>query len=676
MSKQGEQLVGSLFFLLFVVVGWGPYLFATATSGIYLAPVVLLGGFFALCAAGFVYDAAERLFGTGKGIYAAAIFVSFPSAAIIFSEPPFIAETSVMFVTAANVWFAARATEEQSREAMFFMAILSAVPLAVFGLWPPAFLPLLSLFILRKQTNASARALLITVGIAFLGLTAKSLLQFDLPEIMEQQPDLALTLKESAFLAAPWIGFIIAALFVKTAWARGVVICAAVLTLLHVLLDGEWVGLVGAASPLLALSVTAVILRWFHAQSEAGLRAVRYSALPLVLALVGLFVVRVTEPDVILDSRNHVIVGLVIATLLIVSAVKDGRRWMFALHVVAGLHIGVLWWYFWPENIDPAILESTVDLLPFLIAAGVIARGVVAWIYGRRMPRHLRQEGARHRFEEAVFRKFSNVRRKSWEGEPVSVTPADAGSVRFAIFGDVTGSESPFASRKTGYYAFQKIIEAIAARRPDFTVSTGDLATGATQLAYRRVRVLLRKLPFPIVVTPGNHDVVHYNKVHAQFFHALFGSDHGDITVGQVRLILINNALGTIMDEQWKWLDQTFAKPSEAEFTLVFCHKPVFDPREDAFYGMEVRSHAERLHELFKKHSVSAVFSGHIHSLLHLEKDGVTYVISGGGGSKLKSAEDTHHYLWCVATTSGVTVTAYGIESSEPLLTLNLSKAS
>ena len=610
----------------------------------------MLGGFFAILAVGFTYDAAEKLFGVGKGIYAAAALATFPPAAMVFSEPPFLAETSLMFVTAATIWFAARATREQSRESLFFIAILSAIALAVFGFWPPAFLPLLSLFILRKQAGVGAGVIFIATATALLGLAAKNVLPLDLPEIMGQQPDLALTSYEAVLLNAPWFGFAIVALFVKTEWARAVIIGSALLALLHAQFNGEWIGAIGAASPLLALGVTAAVLRWFHVETEGGLRAVRWCVLPLVLAFVGLFVARITESDAILVSRNHAVIGLVIATLLIASAVKDGRRWMFALNAIAGLHIGALWWFYWQDNSYAENLELSFDIVPWLLIGGIIVRAFVAIVYGRRMPRQLRKEETRHRFDNLVFRKFANARRKMWEGETVDVTPTDVNHVRFAIFGDVTGSESPFASRQSGYFAFQKIVRAIAERMPDFAVSTGDLATQATHLAYRRLRVLLRKVPFPFIATPGNHDVVHHGVVHSQFFHGLFGSDHGDLTIGPVRLIPINNAWGSLTDEQWKWIEETFAKPSRADSTLVFCHKPIFDPREDTFYGMEWRPHAERLHTLFVKHNVTAVFSGHIHSLLHTEKDGVTYIISGGGGSKLKSKDDAHHYLWCEAT--------------------------
>ncbi len=159
----------------------------------------------------------------------------------------------------------------------------------------------------------------------------------------------------------------------------------------------------------------------------------------------------------------------------------------------------------------------------------------------------------------------------------------------------------------------------------------------------------------------------------AQYFRALFGSDHGDITVGPARLILINNAWGSLSDAQLDWVETTLARPTEAAFTLVFCHKPIFDPRSDAYYGMEHRPHAEWLHERFARAKISAVFSGHIHSLLHTERDGVNYVISGGGGSKLKNTDDRHHYLWCRVAPDHMRITAHDVAADAVLFELTLT---
>ncbi len=673
MSTRREQLIGASLFLVLVLLGWAPFYLEAVRAEVYDAMPFLLGGFFAILTAGLTYDAGERLFGAGKGVYVAAVLTSLPAAAIVFSEPPLLSSTSLMFISAATLWFAARGNKGNAREALFFIALLSAIPLAVFSFWPPAFLPLLSLLVAQHKLNLKWSTVAITAVIGLCGLALKDFLPLDLPDVLGNQPTIDLSWAETGVLLMPWSTFILLAALSKIAWSRIIVIAIAVVTLVHAQLNGEWIAMVGPAAPLLALAITAVVIKWFDAETEGKLHHWRWFVLPLALAFVVLVAARITKFDALVIGRNHAIFGLLVAGLLCGGAIKDARRWVFALHVVAAWIIGALWWNYWQEGGYAAQEATELNIAPWITVAMFLVIATNRLWYGRKMPRALRAEGPRHRFDEILFRDFSNIRRKEWEGAPVVIAPRDAQNVRFAIFGDVAGSEFPFASKQSGYYAYKNIIKSIAARQPDFAVSTGDLALRAAHLAYRRLRKLLRYVPFPLIATPGNHDIVDRSVVHSQFFHALFGSDHGDVTVGSVRIVLINNAWGSFEDEQLKWIDQTFAKPSTAKSTLVFCHKPVFDPRENTYYGMEHRPHAEYLHSLFVKHKVCAVFSGHIHSLLHTERDGVHYIISGGGGSKLKTAQDTHHYLWCEASANGIHVTAHGLDSAEPLFDLNLS---
>jgi len=185
---------------------------------------------------------------------------------------------------------------------------------------------------------------------------------------------------------------------------------------------------------------------------------------------------------------------------------------------------------------------------------------------------------------------------------------------------------------------------------------------------------LLRHAPSLLIAIPGNHDVFRGTDYDPRYFHALFGADNRAFRLGPAQFVLLNNAWGHVDEEQFAWLEQAL-HDSDAPFVLVFCHKPVFDSREHAFYAMERREHADRLHELFRAHEVSAVFSGHIHSLLSETRDGVTYIISGGAGSKLTNQDDTHHYLSVRVSHDALIVRALPLDRAEsaPLLELRFS---
>ncbi|MBK6910909.1 MAG: glycosyltransferase family 39 protein [bacterium] len=95
--------------------------------GFYDAPAVLFGGLCGIVAAAFTYDAAERMLGAGRGVYASAVLATFIPTAIVISEPPLMSHASLLFVTSAALWMAARATESNVREALALIGLLSGV---------------------------------------------------------------------------------------------------------------------------------------------------------------------------------------------------------------------------------------------------------------------------------------------------------------------------------------------------------------------------------------------------------------------------------------------------------------------------------------------------------------------------------------------------------------------
>jgi predicted phosphodiesterase len=307
--------------------------------------------------------------------------------------------------------------------------------------------------------------------------------------------------------------------------------------------------------------------------------------------------------------------------------------------------------------------QSQSSFIPFLPVLVVVVIAISRRLYGRRMPRAAREPGETFQFAGANFRKFDHVRRKEWIGAPVDISITNA-EYSFAIFGDVTGAEFPFTSRRGGYFVYRDLVKIIQKQKVNFAISVGDLATQAGAAAYRRLRQILRHLYVPLTVSPGNHDLFAEDEYQPQYFHSLFGADNSAFTIGHVRFVLLNNAWGSIDESQFKWLEDVLsAQP--ALFTFIFCHKPVIDPRANDFYAMEDRRHAARLCEIFQTHKVTAVFSGHIHTLLKHEQDGVAYIISGGGGSKPDGSKIVFHYLLADVKNDQVRIRALPIQTKK-----------
>jgi predicted phosphodiesterase len=392
----------------------------------------------------------------------------------------------------------------------------------------------------------------------------------------------------------------------------------------------------------------------------------------LIVVTVGL---GLTESFGVPASDNvRMATGAILAVLLIFTTLRRLPRWSFALLFIAGVWFGSFLWphtELLPTGSQPVSSQIWWILLPVAIVAGDAAYYLY---YGRAIPKRALTDGG-FRFGREDFRRFDN---QNWEGKTAPLSDGATEPFSFVIFGDVTGAESPVAGRHGGYFAFRSLTERMKQIAPRFAISLGDLATQATAHSFRRLRKLLRSVPVPMMAIPGNHDLFRRTHYDARYFQSLFGADHCTFRLGPVQFVLINNASGAFEEQQFAWLEETL-HTSDAPFLLVFCHKPIFDLRPTGSYAMELRDEAERLHDLFRANEVTAVFSGHIHALLSETRDGVKYIISGGGGSRLASSDDVHHYLSVDIAPETLAVRALPVErgtTDAPLLQLHFSPRS
>ncbi|RXH54372.1 metallophosphoesterase [Granulicella sibirica] len=87
------------------------------------------------------------------------------------------------------------------------------------------------------------------------------------------------------------------------------------------------------------------------------------------------------------------------------------------------------------------------------------------------------------------------------------------------------------------------------------------------------------------------------------------------------------------VDEQLTWLKNELAKPSQAPFTVVMAHHPIFSNGDHGDTPALIRD----WNKLLLDNRVHLYLCGHDHDLQHLEFEGspMSYVISGGGGAAL-----------------------------------------
>lgn len=174
------------------------------------------------------------------------------------------------------------------------------------------------------------------------------------------------------------------------------------------------------------------------------------------------------------------------------------------------------------------------------------------------------------------------------------------------------------------------------------------------------VRRFVEELPdLRIYPTFGNHDVTELTR---QF--ALFGVNQTHYTLrrGPMEVFVVYSEEFTYA--QRDWLEAALTS-STARWKVVTLHRPIYSSN---WYG-GFRSVRRLLLPLFQQHKVNLVLAGHDHCYERLEVDGITYIISGGGGATIRGflwtkegsvvREAVPNYLSLEASQTGMQVIAF-----------------
>ena len=229
--------------------------------------------------------------------------------------------------------------------------------------------------------------------------------------------------------------------------------------------------------------------------------------------------------------------------------------------------------------------------------------------------------------------------------------PAAAGApFQFVVFGDTRSRDE----------LHRKVIEAIARTNPDFVVHTGDLvADGYDTLQWPNFfsieKDLLRKTVFFPVL--GNHErdnarFYDFFDVKTAYYSFDWGTAHFAVIDSDVSNVSSSkSARERFWADQTAWLEADLERSQKAAFRFVAMHHPPLTVNLSS--AGHVSKETPTLEPLFEKMKVAAVFAGHDHNYQHHLKNGVHYIVTGGGGAPLAKAE---------APLEGITVKVESVE--------------
>jgi 3',5'-cyclic AMP phosphodiesterase CpdA len=169
----------------------------------------------------------------------------------------------------------------------------------------------------------------------------------------------------------------------------------------------------------------------------------------------------------------------------------------------------------------------------------------------------------------------------------------------------------------------ERLLASLAQDRPDLTVITGDLTQRARRRQFAAARAFIEKLPRPLVVIPGNHDVPLYD-VAQRFIGRLAWYRRYICTELQpffaddeIALLGLNTARaaafsnGRISYRQAAALREVFAAIPADRLRLLAIHHPLIVPPEAG--DLPVVGRAAMALEAIAENHIRVVLSGHYH---------------------------------------------------------------
>jgi hypothetical protein len=250
-------------------------------------------------------------------------------------------------------------------------------------------------------------------------------------------------------------------------------------------------------------------------------------------------------------------------------------------------------------------------------------------------------------------------------------------AVRFAVIGDAEPGRFWFSRALFGAHGvFWRLLARADSARPDFILQLGDLVSQGKVSLFRQLfqglRAMALRSPFLTII--GNHD---RHKPHGvtndRLFRRYWGAPDWVLDRGEWRFVSVDSSAGRITPAQLEWLDRVL-DPSKK--LIVFTHIPpaalhLTDAGPLKGAGGFKRGAPEFM-ALMSERKVQRVYMGHVHGLGVQVHGGVTYVLSGGGGSPLypsTSLARLHHYLEVEAGPEGVRETVRPLNGTPfPLL--------
>ena len=257
---------------------------------------------------------------------------------------------------------------------------------------------------------------------------------------------------------------------------------------------------------------------------------------------------------------------------------------------------------------------------------------------------------------------------------PPALRPLTAGGpaptaalFRFAAYGDT----------RDNHDIHREIVKEVTGFQPALVLQTGDLvhhgdAADEWRIFDQITGDMRRRIPY--YPARGNHDVGTSGFYEQRVTSPVASGNQLYYSFEKENLHFVaidtQQAVGPT-SEEGRWLEADLAQARAAgRFIVPFFHKAIFSIGPHAVES-DIMALRPVLHALFRRHGVRLAFEGHDHIYYRTVRDGITYVVTGGGGAPLYDGrhpelgvpgdvfEKVNHFCVADVYPDRVAVTAY-----------------
>jgi UDP-2,3-diacylglucosamine pyrophosphatase LpxH len=207
----------------------------------------------------------------------------------------------------------------------------------------------------------------------------------------------------------------------------------------------------------------------------------------------------------------------------------------------------------------------------------------------------------------------------------------DSDSFRFVVLGDRTGGAQP------GIY--EQVWQVAAAEGPAFVVTVGDTIEGlndaTVETEWEAVEhILAPNRRYALYLAPGNHDVWSEKSERAFRKHARHSPHYGFDYEQAHFTVLDNSRSDQFSSDELRFLEQDLQAHAAQPVKFIVSHRPSW------LMDVMFANPNFALDRLAKKYGVQYVIAGHIHEMLQMHLDGVTYLSMASAGGHLRASKD------------------------------------